>query len=58
VWVQPRSIRDRRSPAAATLVVWLYLITANTDTDRAMRLLDDLLDRPARPATTSPTPTT
>jgi hypothetical protein len=40
VWVQPRTERPTLA-AAGTLVVWLYLIVANTETDRAMALLDD-----------------
>jgi hypothetical protein len=43
VWVQPRQILDPTLGGGATLVAWLYLIVANTETDRAMELLDDAL---------------
>lgn len=43
VWVQPREVRDYTLAGGGTLVVWLYLIVANTDTATAMTLLDDTL---------------
>jgi hypothetical protein len=43
VWVQPREVRDLTLDGGGTLVVWLYLIVANVETD-ALRLLDDALE--------------
>lgn len=43
VWVQPRAIRDYTLTGGATLVTWLYLVCANTETPRAQELLDDAL---------------
>lgn len=44
VWVQPRTIRGLTLGGGATLEVWLYLLVPNTDTDAAIRLLDDGLE--------------
>lgn len=43
IWVQPREVRDYTLAGGATLVVWLYLIVANVETEQAMTLLDDTL---------------
>jgi len=43
-WITPREIRDPTLGAAATLVVWVYLITGNVDPADAMGRLDDQLD--------------
>ena len=40
VWVTPRELLDMRQ----TLRVWLYLIIGNTETARALELLDDALE--------------
>lgn len=44
IWVQPRTIDRPTLDGGATLVAWLYLIVANTETDQAMTLLDDALE--------------
>ena len=43
VWVQPREVRDYTLAGGGTLVVWLYLIVADVETEQAMTLLDDTL---------------
>jgi hypothetical protein len=41
VWVQPRSIDGHTLAGGASLLIWLYLLAPNTDTEHAMDLLDD-----------------
>lgn len=44
LWVKPFEIRDRLKDSA-TLVVWVYSIVSGQETDHAITLLDDSLER-------------
>jgi hypothetical protein len=44
VWVQPRSVHDLTLGDSGSLLVWLYIIVPNVETEHALALLDDGLE--------------